>query len=169
MTDAFTVVHGIRDGRSRIEEGGGTKVAGEQGRETKQGVLMGRRNGCGGGVCVVTGVSVIVIVRVGGRFGESIFLGGCGTGDRTNPASDVVLELGRGFEVWFLDGTRRSCRSGLVYGEGELHTLDGAGTTIDIGLAGTFFFCCALTDDVRRVVALETRGLELLDAPGLTE
>jgi hypothetical protein len=126
---------------------------------------MVRRNGCGSGICVVTAI-VVVVVRVGSRFGESVFLGGCGSSDRTNSASDVVLELGRGFEVWFLDGSRRSRRSGLVYGEGELHALDSAGATIDIGLAGTFFFCSALSDNIRGVVALETRGFELLNAPG---
>ena len=168
MTDAFAVVHRVRDGGGRVEEGGGAKVAGEKGRETKQGVLMVRRNGYGckgGGVCVSTGtdgeMSVIIIVRVGRsrrRVGGSVFLGGGGSGTGTISASDAVLELGRRFEVRFLDGTRRGCRSGLIYGKSELHALDGAGTAIEIGLARTFFFCCALSDDVSGMVALEPRG-----------
>lgn len=62
---AFTIDHGIRDSRSRIEEGGRTKVAGEEGRKTKQ---DGRKNDYGGGICVVTAVqemSVTVSVERG--------------------------------------------------------------------------------------------------------
>ena len=130
----------------------------------------------GSGVCVLTAtdgeMSVIVIVRVGWntrRFGESVFLGGRGSGNGTTSASDVVLELGGRFEVRFLDGARRSSWSGLVHGERELHALDGAWTTIEIGLARTFFFCSALSDDVSGMVAPETRGFQLLDAPRWTQ
>ena len=100
------------------------------------------------------------------RFGEGVFLGGGGASNGTSSARDIILELSGRFEVRFLDGAGRSGRSGLIYGESELHALDGAGTTIDIGLARTFFFCSALSDNVGGMVALEARGFQLLNAAG---
>jgi hypothetical protein len=167
VTDAFSVVHRVRDGGSRIKEGRGAKVGGEDGREAKEGVLRTEEGGgCGSGgvggvsAIVVIGVGVRVVVRIGkgrrSRIGECVFLGGTRPRDGTATARDIVLELGRGLEVGLLYGGSRSGGCGLIDREGELHALDRAGTTIDVGLARTFFLCRTLSDDVGRVITLET-------------
>ena len=78
-----------------------------------------------------------------------VFLGGSGPGDGSASTGDIVLEFGRGLEVRLLYGGSGSGGCGLIDREGELHALDRAGTTIDVGLAGTFFLCRTLLDDGR--------------------
>jgi hypothetical protein len=168
MTDALAVVHGVRDGGSRVEKGRGTKVGRKEGGEAKQGILK-ISTGCGNGVLciawVVVGV-VVVGVLVICRIGLGVFLGGSRPGDGTRSASDVVLELSWGLEIRFLyrDGRGGGCR--LIDRERELHALDRTRAAIEICLAGTFFLCSALPDDVCWMITLEAGRFQLFDAPG---
>ena len=65
MTDAFAVVHRVRDGGGREEKGRGTKVGRKEGGEAKEGILKAN-TGCGNGVLriiavVLRGVGVLVV------------------------------------------------------------------------------------------------------------
>jgi hypothetical protein len=94
MTDAFAVVHGVRDCGGRKEKGRGTKVGRKEGGEAKQSILK-TSTGCGNGVLRIIGVVLSVVgVLVICRIGLGVFLGGSRPGDGTSSASDVVLELG---------------------------------------------------------------------------
>ena len=148
MTNAFAVVHGVRDAGSGKEKGRGTKVGREEGGEAKQGVLK-TSTGCGNGVlCIPAVVLGVVGVYVISRIGLGVFLGGSRPGDGASSASDVVLELCRRFEIRFLHRDSRSGGRRLIDREGELHALDRARAAIEVSLAGTFLLCSALPDDV---------------------
>lgn len=77
----------------------------------------------------------------------------------------LVPELGRRLEVGLL--TWRGCggHRGLVDGERELHAVERRASAVLVGFALTLLLEGALLDDVGRVVAPETRSLQLLDAP----
>jgi hypothetical protein len=60
MTDAFAVVHRVRDGGGRKEKGRGTKVGRKEGGEAKQGVLK-TYTGCGNGVLRIFAVVLCVV------------------------------------------------------------------------------------------------------------
>jgi hypothetical protein len=73
VTNAFTVIHGVRDGGGGKQKGRGTKVGRKEGGETKKGIV-GTSTGCGNGsgsvrvfaVVVSVGVvSVLVVWRIG--------------------------------------------------------------------------------------------------------
>ena len=61
MTDAFAVVHRVRDGGGRKEKGRGTKVGRKEGGEAKHGILK-TNTCCGNGVLRI----IAVVLRVVG-------------------------------------------------------------------------------------------------------
>jgi hypothetical protein len=69
-------------------------------------------------------------------------------------------------KIRFLYGYCRSGGCRLIDRERELHALDRTRAAIEVGLAGAFFLCSALPDDVCRMITLETGGFQLFDAPG---
>jgi hypothetical protein len=166
VTDAFAVVHRVREGGRGVEKCRGAKVGGEKGGEAQQCILSDA--GCGKGGIDIFVEGVIVDVRIGGKrsgIGLGVFLDGSRPGHGTISAGDTVLELGRGLEIWLLYGGSGSGRGGLIDGKCELHAFDRSRTTVDVGLAGTFPLYGTLSDDVRRVVTLETGCFQLFDAP----
>ena len=77
----------------------------------------------------------------------------------------VVLELGRRLEVRLLTRSRSGRHRWLVDAEAELHAVQRPGAVL-VGFALALPLESALLNDVGRMVALETGGLKLLDAPG---
>jgi hypothetical protein len=165
MTDAFAIVHRIGDRGGGKQKGIGAKVGRKEGREAKQSIMKGNTV-CGNGVLRIFAVVLRVVgVLVIWRIRSGVFVGGRRPGDGTSSTSEIVLELSRRLETRFL---YEDCRSGgcpLIYREGELHALDSTRAAIEVGLARTVFLCSALLDDVGWMVALETGGFQLFNAP----
>jgi hypothetical protein len=82
-------------------------------------------------------------------------------------STDTLVELGRRFQIWFLDWVGGEGRHGLINAEGELHSSDGSGLSILAGLSVTLFFHSPLLDQVVRGTSLEVRSFELSDIPAL--
>ncbi len=188
---AFSISQGSREREGWVEQHRGAEIVRKDGRKTQRGrVVPALVHRVVGSACVLrwelsycaerplsVRITVIHVVRGRLHIGKGLFarvfvriagfVDTVGTRTRRWPAMAHlrILKLLGWLQIRFFHWARGHDGRGVVYGKSRLHALNGAWARILAGLAVPFLFLGEQTDLVRGLVALEARGLQLLDAP----